>query len=359
MSGLSDLCALIGPLDAAAMAAARQRLDRLTKPQGSLGRLEELAVALAGMRGRVGGRLARKAVIVAAGDHGVAAEGVSAYPQAVTAQMVLNFLAGGAAINVLARQTGARVVVADLGVATELPDHPDLVRRKIGPGTRDMAREPAMAPGEAEAAIAAGVAILEAERERGLDLVATGDMGIANTTAASALTAALTGAPVAAVTGRGTGISDDQLRHKVTVIERALATTRPDPADPLDVLAKVGGYEIGGLVGVILGGAARRLPVVIDGFIAGAAALLACELCPAARRYLIAAHTSVEQGHRLILERLELAPLLNLNLRLGEGSGAALAFHLLDDALAILEEMATFDEAGVAEREDAPDAARR
>lgn len=351
MERLPELCRRIAPPDRAAMRATQQRLDRLTKPPGSLGRLEELAIKVSGVTGRSDARLPRKAVIVAAGDHGVAAEGVSAYPQAVTAQMVLNFLAGGAAINVLARRAGARVVVADLGVATDLPEHPALIRSKIGHGTRNMACEQAMQGGEAEAAMQAGAAIVETEIERGLDVVAMGEMGIANTTAASAIVAAITGSDAAAVTGRGTGISEEQWRGKIAVIERALALHRPDPTDALDILTKVGGYEIGGLAGVILAAAAHRVLVVVDGFISGAAALLACQYCPAVRDYLIAAHRSVEIGHRVVLDRLGLVPLLNLDLRLGEGTGAVLAMHLLDDAAAVLNEMATFSEAGVSEQE--------
>ena len=351
MQRIIDVASRICPLDEEAMRAARERQDQLTKPQGSLGRLEELAVKVAGITGQTRPRLSRKAVIVLAADHGVAAEGVSAYPQAVTAQMVLNFLAGGAAINVLARQAGARVVVADLGVAAEIPPHPQLVSKKIGYGTRSMTAGPAMTMEEALAAIGAGIEIVEAELARGLDLVATGDMGIGNTTASSAIVAAITGRPVLEVTGRGTGVDDAGWGRKVAAIERALAVNRPDPADPLDVLAKVGGYEIAGLVGVILGAAAHRRPVIIDGFISGAAALIATELCPMVHDYLIAAHNSFEIGHRVMLERMELVPLLNLNLRLGEGTGAALAMHLVDDALALLDEMATFGEAGVSAKE--------
>jgi nicotinate-nucleotide--dimethylbenzimidazole phosphoribosyltransferase len=347
---ISDLTSRIVPLDAAAMAAARKRQDSLTKPQGSLGLLEELSIKLAGITGSERPRFSNKAILVLAADHGVAAEGVSAYPQAVTAQMVLNFVAGGAAINVLARRAGARVIVADMGVASDLPPDSAIVRKKVGYGTRNLADRPAMSREEALAAISAGIEILEAEAAAGLDLIATGDMGIGNTTAASAITAAITGRAVADVTGRGTGLDDGGWRHKVATIERALAVNCPDTGDPLDVLAKVGGYEIAGLVGVILGAAARRVPVIIDGFISGAAALVATELCPQVQSYLIAAHTSVEIGHRIILERLELVPLLNLNLRLGEGTGAAIAMHLVDDAVAVLNEMATFAEAGVSEK---------
>lgn len=344
---LMDVVARISPLDTAAMQIARMRHDQLTKPQGSLGQLEDLAVTLAGIVGHPRPRLPRKAVFLLAADHGIAAEGVSAYPQAVTAQMVQNFLTGGAAINVLARQTDARVVVADLGIASDLPTHPHLLVKKIGHGTRPMHLGPAMSLQEALAAITTGIELVTAEIAKGLDLVATGEMGIGNTTAASAIVAAITGRAVTEVTGHGTGIDEQRWHQKVTLIEQALAANCPNPADPLDVLAKVGGYEIGGLVGVILGAVAHRLPIVLDGFISGAAALIATELCPTVRPYLIAAHASVEIGHRILLEHMKLVPLLNLHLRLGEGTGAAMAMHLINDAVAILDEMATFSEAGV------------
>jgi nicotinate-nucleotide--dimethylbenzimidazole phosphoribosyltransferase len=351
MKRLIDVTSRIRPLDSVAMKAARNHLDQLTKPQGSLGRLEELAIKLAGITGQERPCFPHKGVIVMAADHGVANEGVSAYPQEVTAQMVQNFLAGGAAINVLARRAGARVIVADMGVAADIPEHSNLISRKIGRGTQNMTQGPAMSLEEALAAITAGITIIENEITQGLDLVATGEMGIGNTTAASAIVAAITGRSVADVTGRGTGIDQDKWQHKVVVIERALAVNHPNPTEPVDVLAKVGGYEIAGLVGVILGAAAQRLPIVIDGFISGAAALVATELCPQVRDYLIAAHNSVEVGHRLLLERMELVPLLNLDLRLGEGTGAMMALHLVDDAIAIRDEMATFTDAGVAEKE--------
>ena len=332
------------------MRAVRERQDALAKPRGSLGRLEELAARFAGITGRLLPRFPRKTVIVMAADHGVAVEGVSAYPQEVTQQMVANFLHGNAAISVLARRVGARVVVGDLGVAAPLPAHPNLVERKLRAGTSNMAVGPAMQRSEAVAAIEAGIEILEAERDRGLDLVATGDMGIANTTASSAIIAAISGRPPSEVTGRGTGLDDVGWRHKVSIVEKALEVNQPDPQDPIDVLAKVGGLEIAGLVGVILGGARHKVPVVVDGFIAGAAAVLAYELCPRVRDYLIAAHSSAEIGHRVALEHMELAPLLNLDLRLGEGTGAAIAMHLIDDAVALLAEMPTFAEAHVSER---------
>lgn len=341
----------IRPLDEGAMKAARERQDQLTKPTGSLGRLEALAVQLAGITGEVRPRLPRKAVIVMAGDHGVTAEGVSAYPAEVTPQMVLNFVHGGAAINVLSRRAGARVVVVDVGVASELPPSDGLLLRKVAPGTRNMAVGPAMTRKEAIQAIEAGIEVVEGESKKGLDLVATGDMGIGNTTASSAVVAVLTGRPVGEVVGRGTGIDEAGLARKVQVIEKAIDVNRPNRSDALDVLARVGGLEIAGLVGVIIGGAALRVPVVIDGFISGAAALVAASLCPEVKPYLVPSHRSVEVGHRAIFEALGLQPLFDLEMRLGEGTGAAIAMHLIDDALAIQDEMATFAEAGVSDKE--------
>lgn len=326
---------VIPPLDEALMARARQRLDTLTKPQGSLGRLETLAVQLVGITGRLPPSVAQKVVITMAADHGVTAEGVSAFPAVVTAQMLKNFHAGGAAINVLARQAGARVVVVDMGV---------------GAGTANFARGPAMTRQAAEQAIEQGMAVVAAEMARGAEVIGLGEMGIGNTTAASALTAVFTGRPVADVTGRGTGVAEAALARKVVVIEQALAINRPDPTDPLGALAAVGGYEIAGLVGVILGAARDRRPVVLDGFITGAAALVAAALVPAVAPSLIAAHCSQEPGHRHALQRLGLTPLLDLQLRLGEGTGAALAFHLLEASCRIITEMATFTDAGVSER---------
>lgn len=349
MDKLQSTIHRLRPLDREAMRQARARQDSLTKPQGSLGLLEELSVKMAGIQGTAQPRIRDKVIVTMAGDHGVAAEGVSLFPQEVTAQMVYNFLRGGAGINVLARHVGARVVVVDMGVATDLEPHPGLLVKKVAYGTKNMAQGPAMTREEAIQAIEAGIEIVESELGRGMDIVGTGDMGIGNTTPSSAIVAALTGAPVADVTGRGTGIGDEQWAHKVETIERALAINRPDPADALDVLAKVGGLEIGGIAGVILGAAAHRLPVVIDGFISGAGALIAAGLAPQVKDYLIAAHLSVERGHRLVLERLGLTPLLNLNMRLGEGTGAALGISLVEAAVKILNEMATFAEAGVSE----------
>ena len=286
-----------------------------------------------------------------AGDHGVTAEGVSAYPQAVTAQMVANLLVGGGAVNALARAVGARVTVVDLGVAAELAPQDGLLRLKIAPGTANATRGPAMGRGDARRAVEAGIAVADREVAHGLDLLAIGEMGIGNTTAASAIVAALTGEPPAIVTGRGTGVDGLALRRKVGVVRQMLARNRPDPADPLGVLAGVGGFEIGGLAGLILGAAAARVPVVLDGFIGGAAALLAVAPCPAAAADLIAGHRSTEPGHAVVLDRLGLVPLLDLDLRLGEGSGAALALAIVDGAARTLAEMATFVEAGVSNAE--------
>jgi nicotinate-nucleotide--dimethylbenzimidazole phosphoribosyltransferase len=334
------------------MEAARERQDNLTKPPGSLGRLEELSVLLAGIFGEPQPAIRRKAVIIAAGDHGVVAEGVSAYPQDVTPAMVMNFLHGGAAINALARHAGADIVVLDAGVAADLPEHPALRSVKVGRGTGNIAVGPAMTRAQAIACLETGI---EASRERvadGVDLIATGDMGIGNTTASSAITAVITGADPSVTTGRGTGLDDPGLAHKVEVIRRAIEVNNPDPKDGLDVLIKVGGLEIGVLAGAMLGTAASRRPVVVDGFISGAAALIAWLISPSARDYFIAAHQSVEPGHRVGLDAMGLTPLLDMGMRLGEGTGAALAIHLIEASARCLAEMATFAEAGVSERSD-------
>ena len=348
---LEEIIKDIKPLDEAAMRAARARQDTLTKPRGSLGRLEELSIQLAGMKADPFPSVERKAVIVMAADHGVAREGVSAYPSDVTAQMVLNFLRGGAAINALARQAGARVTIVDIGVDADFEPLSGLVRRKVMCGTRNMAEGPAMTREEAEQAIQVGVEALQEEADRGLDLVATGDMGIGNTTPSSAIVAAMTGLPVAQVVGRGTGIDDQALERKIQVIEQALAVNQPYGEDALDVLHKVGGLEIAGLAGVMIAAASHRIPIVVDGFISTASAMIAVGLAPRVQDYLIGSHQSVETGHRAMLKYLKLLPLLDLNLRLGEGTGAALAFHLLEASTRILREMATFGEAGVSEKE--------
>jgi len=337
--------AIGGPREAAA-AEAQRHLDALTKPPGSLGRLEELAVRMVALTGRAP-RVAAPVIFTFAADHGVVAEGVSAYPQSVTAQMVENFLRGGAAVNVLARQAGARVVVADFGVATPLGAPAGLVVRRVAAGTRNMALGPAMTRAQAVEAVEAGAALAEEAIAAGADLLGTGEMGIGNTTAASAITAAITGAPAAAVTGRGTGVDDAGRQRKVATVRRALEVNAPDATDGLDVLAKVGGFEIAGLAGVILAGAAHRVPIALDGFIAGAAALVAVTLAPATRHALFASHRSAEPGHALALRHLGLEPYLALDMRLGEGTGAALFVPLARAAAAIYAEMATFKAAGV------------
>lgn len=347
MSRLAETIASIRALDQTAMNMARARQDQLTKPRGALGRLETLSIQIAGMTGNPRPCLRAPAVVIMAADHGIAHQKVSAYPVEVTAQMVLNFLAGGAAINVLARHIGARVLVVDMGIAVDMPLHPDLRVCKMALGTADFTREPAMSRIRALSAVETGIALVTNLIEAGVDIVATGEMGIGNTSASSAIVAAITRRSVVEVTGRGTGVDDAGLERKIALIEQALARHQPDPDDGLDVLAKVGGFEIGGLAGVMLGAAARGLPVVVDGFISGAAALIACTLAPTLRPYLIAAHRSVERGHQAIFEQLDLEPLFDLGMRLGEGTGAVLGISLCQAACKVLDEMATFAEAGV------------
>ncbi len=329
------------------MDQARQHQDRLTKPQGALGDLEQIAIQLAGITGMLAPPLRHPTIVVVAADHGVAAEGVSAYPSSVTAQMVANFLAGGAAINVLARQANADVLIVDAGVQTPIiSDSPLFRAERLGPGTANLLHGPAMSSASASESIERGIRIAFDLVASGVELIALGEMGIANTTAAACMTAALTENPASLVTGPGTGISLEQVGHKISVIERAIARIPAHPA-ALTVLSEVGGFEIGMLAGIVLGAAVRRTPVVIDGFITLAAALLAQRLCPGAIHYCIAAHCGSEPGNQIALDQLNLRPLLRLNLRLGEGSGAALAIPLIRAAARILGEMATFGSAGV------------
>lgn len=349
MGVLERILKEIKPLDAEAMSAVRQRQNMLTKPPGSLGRLEELSVQIAGIKCDPMPEIKHKSVIVMAADHGVVEEGVSLYPQEVTRQMVINFLKGGAAINVLATHVGARVVVVDMGVKGGFPPLPGLVCKMIDFGTKNIAKGPAMSHSQAIDSIEAGIQMVEMEMGKKLDIIATGDMGIGNTTVSSAIFAALSGKPVKKVTGRGTGVGTKQLAHKVRVIETALRVNKPDARDAIDVLAKVGGFEIGGLAGVILASAAYRIPVVIDGFISSAAAVIAAALCPEVKNYIIASHLSGEAGHGLVLDFLGLKPLLNLDMRLGEGTGAVLGLFLVEAAIRTLRQMATFAEAGVSE----------
>ncbi|MCW3132728.1 MAG: nicotinate-nucleotide--dimethylbenzimidazole phosphoribosyltransferase [Methanophagales archaeon] len=354
MGKIKETIEEIRALDEAAMESARARQDTLTKPQHSLGILEDISVKIAGITGDFIPELNDKVIITMAGDHGITEEGVSAYPKEVTPQMVYNFLRGGAGINVLARHVGARVVVVDMGVATDIEvkrASANFINKKIAYGTANMTKGPAMRYEEAVRSIEAGIYVLEHEIEKGADIVGVGDMGIGNTTASSAIVAFITGEPVELVTGRGTGLDDEGLEVKIKTIKSALEVNNPDREDAIDILAKVGGFEIGGMAGVMLAASAHRIPVVIDGFISGAAALIAYELNPKIRDYLIASHLSVESGHRAVLEHLGIEPLFNLNMRLGEGTGAALGISLVDASCKILREMATFEEAGVSEKE--------
>jgi nicotinate-nucleotide--dimethylbenzimidazole phosphoribosyltransferase len=344
---LEKTLASIRPLDRSFEAEAQQRLDSLTKPQGSLGKLEELARRVAVIQGKVPPQLGRKLLFVFAADHGITAEGVSAYPKQVTAQMTYNFLSGGAAINVLARHYGVEVEVIDVGVDYEFSTAQGLRNCKVRRGTNNFSLGPAMAPSEARQSIETGIRLVEEVALKNLFLLGAGEMGIGNTSSAAAVLCALTGAAPRDVVGRGTGIDDATWRRKVGAVERGLEVNRPDPKDPLDVLAKVGGLEIGAMTGVILGTAAFHIPMVLDGFITGAAALLAWRLCPNVHDFLFASHLSTETGHGLLLQALELAPVLDLAMRLGEGTGACMLMGLMEAAAKILGEMATFESAGV------------
>ena len=342
----------IQPTDPRLLVQAQARLDRLTKPIGSLGRLEELAARFVMITGEMKPKVPRGVVYTFAADHGVTAEGVSAYPSAVTPQMVLNFLRGGAGVNVLARHVGIEVRVVDIGVAFDFEAAPGLIHKKVMPGTKNLLVESAMSSTQAEQALQVGIELATEAVQQGVGLIGTGEMGIGNTTSSSAITAVMTRLPVSEVTGRGTGIDDASHAHKIKVIQRALDIHRLDSTNAMEVLAKVGGLEIGGLAGLMLGAAAARIPVVLDGFIAGAAALIAVGLQPHCKDYLIASHRSVERGHQAILDHLGLKPLFDLDLRLGEGTGACLGMSLVFVAIKILTEMATFDEAGVSERNE-------
>ena len=349
MSAFTDAVARLAPLDERAAALARERHDRLTKPRGSLGRLESLGVHLAAIAGVVPPpRPTPGAVAVFAGDHGVVAQGVTPWPQEVTAQMVANFLNDGAAINVLARAAGASVTVVDVGVAHDVPDAPSLLRRRVRAGTRDLAVEAALTDDEVAAALDVGAEVAGTLVDRGARALVTGDMGIGNTTPAAAVIAALTRRPAEDVTGRGTGIDDAMLATKIAVISTALARVAP-AAGARDVLREVGGLEIAAIAGFIVGGAAARVPVLVDGVIAGAALVAAVDLAPLALPYVIAGHRSTEPGASAVLAHLGLEPLLDLGMRLGEGSGACLALPIVDAAARVLGEMATFDDAGVSE----------
>jgi nicotinate-nucleotide--dimethylbenzimidazole phosphoribosyltransferase len=351
---LNDIINRIGPLDTAAMAEAEKHHDLLAMPARSLGRFHEMAIRMAGITGDPRPRINETAVITMAGDHGVAVQGVSKFPQAVTREMMANFAKGGAAINVFTEHVGARLTLVNIGVAG-----PPLsltisgrgnVRyesRIVAPGTADISEGPAMTREQAIQALETGIRVFKEELHRGLDAVGTGDMGIANTTSSSAIASALLGRPPEQVVNRGTGIDDETLRHKIQIVEKVLAVNRPDPKDPLDVLAKVGGFEIGGIAGVILGACAYRVPVMVDGFISTAAALIASGFHPEVKHYLFGGHVSAVEGHRLMLEHLEVNPLLDLDMRLGEGTGAAIGLSLLVASSRMVTHMLTFTEAAV------------
>lgn len=350
MDALTKAVGKIPPIDETVHQQALERLAQQAKPAGSLGVLETVSARLAGIAGTLDVRLQNKVIVTCAGDHGVVAEGVSLFPQEVTHQMVYNFVNGGASINVLARHAGARVVVADLGVNHDFAEDLPIFHKKVGNGTRNFTVEPAMTRVEAIQAIENGIAIVDQlMQEQPVDILGTGDMGIGNTTPSSAVIAAFSGLSPEQLTGRGTGIDEAALRNKIKVIEKGLHLHSPDPADPVDVLAKVGGFEIGGLAGLVIGAASHGIPVVCDGLISTAGALIACELTPAAKAYLFASHRSVEVGHRFMHEHLGLEPLLDLQFRLGEGTGAAVAMELLDAATRVLADIKTFEEVAIAD----------
>jgi nicotinate-nucleotide--dimethylbenzimidazole phosphoribosyltransferase len=351
MERIKETMKKITGLSEEAMIKARERQDQLTKPRGSLGVLEDLSIRIAGITGNPRPHLEHKAVIVFAGDHGVVKEGVSAYPQEVTAQMVSNFLRSGAAINVLSGHIGARVIVVDAGVAIDLEAHPGLVIKKIGYGTHTITDDCAMTNEQGVQSLFTGIEVVEEEQKKGLDIVALGEMGIGNTTSSAAIASAITGLPVEQVTGKGTGISNEKYDHKIRIIKKALAYHSSSLMSGYDIVQRLGGFEIGAIAGAILGAAAHRIPVVIDGFISTAGALIAHSICPAVSDYIIASHVSVETGHSAMLSHLGVSPLLDLHMRLGEGTGAALACSLADAACKILDQMATFQEAGVSDKE--------
>jgi nicotinate-nucleotide--dimethylbenzimidazole phosphoribosyltransferase len=350
MSLLQEALSKIHPIDSSLSKRVQARLDNLTKPQGSLGRLEEFALRYCLIRNTLEPKIKKKAIFTFAGDHGVADEGVSAFPKEVTPQMVFNFIHGGAGINVIARHVGADVVVVDIGVDYDFADAAGLIKKKVNKGTKNIAKGPAMSKDEAVKALEVGIELANEYAKKGYDIFGTGDMGIANTTSSSAIVAAISGKPVEAVTGRGTGIDDSGFNKKAAVIKKSLEVNRPDKNDPIDVLSKLGGYEIAGIAGLIIGGAANRIPVVVDGFISTAGALIAIQLEPKIKDYIFMAHKSVEAGHQAMLDIIGHKPFVDLNLRLGEGTGAALGINLIECGIKILTEMATFGDAGVSNK---------
>ncbi len=351
MSLLQETIASITGQDQTARAQAKERLDQLIMPHWALGQLMDLALDLAGICGSVKPTIKRKMIVVMAADHGIVNSGVSLYPQEVTVEMVRGFVSGVAGINVLAKQAGAQVKIVDMGVAgdlTELAQGGDIIDHKVAAGTNSFVTCAAMTREQAVTAIEAGIAVAQSFADT-VDLFGTGDMGIGNTSPSSAMIATFCQLPVAEVVGRGTGLDDDQLAKKINILEQALEFNQPDPSDPLDVVSKVGGFEIAGIAGLILGAASLKKPILIDGFISTAGAVLAGRLVPVSKEYMICAHRSVEKGHVAALADLGKQPLLDLQFRLGEGTGAAVAMNLVEGAVAILTEMATFSEAAVTE----------
>ena len=356
MQKLNEVISKIEKIDFSKAKKTQKRLDNLTKPQGSLGRLEELAMQVVGITEKKNPPFKNKVIFIMAADHGITEEGVSAYPEEVTSQMVYNFIRGGAGINVLANHVGARVVVVDMGVVSKLQitnyKLQNFRDRKINYGTKNIAKGPAMSRKEAVRSVEAGIEVFDEELSSGIDIAGTGDMGIGNTTPSSAIASCLTGKSVEDMSGRGTGINDEVFFRKVEIIKKAISVNKPNPDDAIDVLSKIGGFEIGGLAGIILASASKRVPVVIDGFISGAAALIACSLKPEVKDYIIAGHCSAERGHRLVLQYLGFKPLLDLDMRLGEGTGAALGMSIVEASIKILTQMATFESASVSQRLD-------
>lgn len=346
MKLLNETINAIGTLNQEAMEQAQTRLDQLTKPPGSLGKLEAIAIRLAGITGELYPDIGHRQLVLFSGDHGVVAEGVSAFSQEVTEAMVLNFLNGGAAVNVFARQADVEIKLVDVGMIADLT-HPELQKYKVKAGTNNFCAGPAMTKEEAIEALEVGISVAKEAKDQGVKVLATGEMGIGNTTPSSALASVLARIPVEQVVGRGTGVDDLGLQRKIDAIERGIALNQPEPADPLDTLAKIGGLEIAGLAGLILGAASLRIPVIIDGFISSAAALVAAEIAPASKDFMLASHASVEPGHRQVLGEIGLEPIIYLDMRLGEGTGAVLAMHLVDAAVLMIKEMATFAEAGI------------
>ena len=348
---ISQTLEKIQPVSSNLLDKAQAHLDSLTKPPSSLGKLEELAKRYVAIQNNESPTLKKISTVVFAADHGVTAEGISAYPSEVTAQMVINFLNKGAAVNVLANHINAEVTIVDIGVNFQFESHPHLLDRKIALGTKNFSKEPSMTRSQAETSIVTGIEIATESAKKGIDILTTGEMGIGNTTPSSAIFSILGNTPVEYVTGRGTGIDDSTLTKKISIIIKGIDLHKPDPDDPIDILAKVGGFEIGGIAGLILGAAAQKIPVVVDGFISGAGAALALKMSPSAGDYIFPSHRSTEPGHKIFFELLGYPPLFDLNMRLGEGTGALLAVNLIQSAIKIYKEMATFQSAGVSNKQ--------